>query len=527
MRQEKIEILSCLTTGFHIDFENIKDIIIQIDDSKNPKGGFGQIFPCVKMNQKKTSKPILIKIYLENNHPGHHTIQKLQKCFKLKQNQLTAINSSFFDEYPALIAAPLFSFEGKINNEEVKGYGAYDLKEKGYVDFKDILEGEDFEDFRDIFYNEYDWTKKFKMAYDLVNAINFLWNLRYIHADIKADAIFININTSHAAFIDYDSGAFFNTNDNNKPATFGAAQDWLAPEIRASLSTNKAGNLEANVNIFSDTWSINVMLYYIFFGFNPYYFLNEMSDYTLKNYFNKNKWPNFDSTQSFINKEELNGTRAFQEYCYNELPKAIQQSFELTFNEGYFNKTSRCDLNQWVKVFRDISTAPRIIEFKVHPTVITNESEINFSWQVENHYSIYLEGNNVSYLNEISLPTCTNTTYILEVRNYFGKSTSEHIELKIDLSRCRIKEFRYSRCLSKYGSEVCLKWQISGYKNIWIDGGQEHIGGSIPQIALKNKETILVAKNIIGKSVKKLAMLRVLKQPELRTYKRPLKIRQI
>ena len=128
----------------------------------------------------------------------------------------------------------------------------------------------------------------------MVNAFNFLAGLNFIHADIKDDALFINLKNGSCAIIDFDSGAIFNSFTPIEPATIGSLQDWLAPEIYNQLTAENRAFSSIKVSLLSDIWSVAVAIYHIFMGRHPFGFMEEVNQKNVSNYLSTSKWPNID-----------------------------------------------------------------------------------------------------------------------------------------------------------------------------------------------------------------------------------------
>jgi hypothetical protein len=76
-----IKITQITATGFDTDFDKV--LSVQIADDPFAEGGFGRIYHCKKINNKKFTNPQVIKIFKDNGQGSaahsYKTISSLQK----------------------------------------------------------------------------------------------------------------------------------------------------------------------------------------------------------------------------------------------------------------------------------------------------------------------------------------------------------------------------------------------------------------------------------------------------------------
>ena len=335
-----ITIKDITTTGLDSDFDNI--CTLDIDDTAFASGSYGKCYHCQSINGKPVKTPQVIKIFLDNNGSAIHslkTIRALQNGLIEKKRELDSLNVDFLTYYPAFQGVPQFVFEGELEGDMVMGYSANNLQSMGYCLFKDVLENEDITDK----YEDISLTYRFAKAYHLMNAFSLLSDMRYIHADFKADNFFVSLNNDGGcALIDFDSGVI--TNDlEDVPFTIGTpSQDMLAPELRRQLNEHE----HTMVNLHTDIWSVAVACHYLLFLVNPFNFLTEISDKSVALYNDLYKWPDVSDDFEYYATENSELCAYLKEAC-ESLPKDILECFRYTFTKGYFYPHFRTSYKQW------------------------------------------------------------------------------------------------------------------------------------------------------------------------------------
>lgn len=312
------------------------------------QGGFGTIHSCTAIDGRKPHTPQVIKIFKDDGSGDHlrgfRTIQKLQnkiiqKNQELKQKQKTAIEDTH-----ALSALPQFSFKGSLNKRPVYGYSANQLDLTEYVRFDELLQDEDLQKI----YYPLPLRQKLQYALELVEGVQMLRDMSFIHADINGQNLFINFVKGHLSIIDYDSGAV-TENPRNSPTTWGKPNEWLAPEIAQQLLNQQRGLQTVKVNLFTDMWSVTVGIHYLIFLRHPFFYLNRLGAKDVEDYFRKHRWPDADKDSSNFNKA---ATRTHDQIIRilenNSHLRDIKEALSVSINEGFNNASRRTPYGQWV-----------------------------------------------------------------------------------------------------------------------------------------------------------------------------------
>jgi len=335
-----INVSKYTTTGFDEDFDKISSI--QVEDKPFAEGGFGRIYHCKKINNKKFANPQVIKIFKDNGQGSaahsYKTINSLQNKIIKKKEELAKLGVDFLEYYPAFFGAPQFVFEGEFDGALVQGYSANNLVHFKYHCFTDVLNNSDNRDK----YFQIPIELIYVKAYHLSRAFALLNEFSYIHADFKTDNFFVSLDEDgKCALIDFDSGAIIETLEDDT-YTWGTPQDMLAPEIFEQLSYNEV----IKVNLFSDMWSVAMANHYLIFCIHPLFFLNQITRNSVTEYINKYDWPAIDTQSHLFNKEMMD---VYEWYlsAVSYLPKDILNCFKVTVTQGYETKELRTTYNQW------------------------------------------------------------------------------------------------------------------------------------------------------------------------------------
>lgn len=329
-----------VSLGLDKNFKNVKTI--EIEDRPFNEGGFGRIYKCLSVNGKKCKIPQVIKIFKDTGGSAAHsyrTISSLLHGLIGKKAELDALGVDFIEYYPALLGAPQFVFEGTMDGQFVQGYSANNLNHFGYVCFSDILDDDETGEK----YSEISLDSRYGKSYQLVRVFELLNELRYIHADFKADNFFVSLkDDDKCALIDFDSGVIVR-GINDEPFTAGTpSQDMLAPEIRSQLRDTG----HATVNMYSDIWSVAVACHYLLLLSHPFDILSEVSDRAIKSYNDSFMWPHIEESFDYVNEDLVEYLEDLEDN-YDILDDGILSCFRATFTKGYFQPTYRSSYSQW------------------------------------------------------------------------------------------------------------------------------------------------------------------------------------
>ena len=437
--------------------------ILEISSEKVYGGNFGELYSCHKIDGKKLSKPQLVKILTTEADKNFATVVEFQKRIK-KANESMIINGDeILNLYPALLGVPQFSFHTVLNGQEVKGYSANDLNYLGFKQYKEI---EEKNDLSEEFHYQFTFLDRFHIIYDLVRAMQFLGELKYIHADFKPDALFVNLQKRTCAIIDYDSGALLNaTGLAAETTTIGTPQDWLAPELMRQTGHLKHAAIRPDIR--SDQWSVTMCAFQMLFRITPYAFMAKTSDAAMKEYLNDSKWPDVIDSKDYLDEGNYELSEYIGEVLNNDLSVQMKSIFETTFSDGYFNPGRRSTYEEWLSCFGNLGDPVIIKRFEPSVEHLETKGETTLYWEVQNGKHIYLDKSNVSDVSMQIVSPNRATTYKLTAYNEFGAKTEATTFITVSDKPPIIHDFDY-KAINKMANKFQLFWKLENAHRIFV-----------------------------------------------------------
>jgi serine/threonine protein kinase len=463
---KQIQVNNFLSTGIHSTYNSI--ISIEIENIPFGGGNFGDVYNCISINGNAISTPQVIKVYKESL-PGSaddnaKTITRLQNKLAILNDNLKTSGKKLFVEYPAFKGIPQFSFEGTLDGKKVKGFSSDNLARAGFEEFEKILSTPQLlNKFYDI-----PVERKIYFAYQLASAFKKLDEFKYIHADLKEGAIFLNLNTHELAIIDYDSGVI-TENATDKPSTWGAIGDWVAPEIYEQLGKIKHGE-KINVDIFTDRWSVAIGINYLISGIHPTFFLKNQGTYYYPLYFkNNNKWPNADKTAPYMKSGSGSIYNQYIDFLNTNIPPQIKEKMANTINFGYKNPVARTSYHEWQTVLQSIQNPPIVKFLTVSRNEILFGENVVFAWSSENAVSVEIETIGVfGSIDKKSIKPTKNTTYRIVFKGYYGE-VIEKREIKVTPAP-KFKKLKAEKAKLKKGESTSLIWDLENVSEARLIG---------------------------------------------------------
>ena len=456
---------SFFSSGINPEFHSINSI--EIEDKPFAEGGFGEVYHCISINGNSLKTPQVIKIFKESFAGAADdnliTINRLQKKLFDLNLSLKSQGKNLLAEYPAFHGAPQFSFSGLINGKKVKGYSANNLNKFGFHEFEKILSNSTL---TDKFYN-IPVERRIYFAFQLVSAFKVLDEFKYIHADLKPGAIFLNLETQELAIIDYDSGVITENSD-DEPKTWGALGDWVAPEIYDQQIVVKPGT-KIKVDSFTDRWSVAIGINYLISGLHPLFFLTELGPGITKMYFESTKWPNADINAPYFCKDNQAIYKQYLEFISTKIPSQIKEKIANTINFGYKNSVARTTYKDWEIALKSIQQAPVVSFFSVSKKDILEGEEVYIAWKAENAISVEIETIGVfGSIDKKAIKPTKNTTYKIIFKGYYGEIT-EKVEIKVTPAP-KFKVFKSEQSKVKKGEATSLVWEIENISEAKLIG---------------------------------------------------------
>jgi serine/threonine protein kinase len=315
-------------------------------------GGFGDLYICEKMDGVGVND-VIIKLLKDPNGIGKtcfDTVLAIQDIIKSNPDP-----DKLVADIPSLTTLPLISFTGKTGNTECLGYGQKYLK--GFNDFDDILTNK-FADYKNI-----KLLRRLEYAYRLVKAMKFLSDSGFIHADINAPNLFVNLNTDDLVLLDLDSGEVVGK---TKATTFGKIGDFIAPEITQQIieAQKKNQTPSPTTTYESDRWSVAIAISYILFLRSPLFFFKALTQNNYDEYRKTRSWPDANPSESYFSPSAEKSYSNFFSKAINHPGIAeIKNCFSKLVNEGYNVPTQRPSYDDWIKALESTINTLKI-DFK-------------------------------------------------------------------------------------------------------------------------------------------------------------------
>jgi serine/threonine protein kinase len=426
---KQITIRKFLSTGLRQEFNSV--VSIDIDDKPFSEGAFGEVYFCRSINGRSSSVSQIIKIFKEKSpsdlEHNYETIKRLQKKLNKKNTDLLSSGQkSVLEEYPAFKGVPQFSFSGILNGKKVKGYSADNLKELGFVEFKEVLE----DDALLSQYQGFDMERKLLISYHFVSAFKILREFYYIHADLKPEALFVNMARNECAIIDYDSGVITES-PNDEPNTWGAANDWVAPEIWDQLKVQNPGE-KIKVDLNTDSWSVTIGVHYFLTTIHPLFFLTELSPRATDQYFRASKWPEVNKSSPYFNKDYLPIYDQYYDWINSNLPQEVKDRIAQTINYGYKEPIKRTKYDEWQLALLASQKPPVFLRVGIDKPVVIEGVENELYWEVDGAHTVLIEPNigKVPPKGTRRVTPTGSVVYKIKAIGHFGETTIE-IPLKV------------------------------------------------------------------------------------------------
>jgi serine/threonine protein kinase len=506
-----IHVASALTTGLDPDFANVRTIAI--DEPPIGQGGFGVVHKAVMVNGLAT-RPQAVKLLFDHapggaSH-GYQVIQELQRRLAAQAAKYRAGGRNLLDLHPALLAVPQFSFEGTLDGRPVKGYSANNLSAAGFESLGDVLD----DDAKTLLMQSLPAPVRLRLARQLVDAFDLLsTQLHYIHADLKAEAVFVDLKHGRCALIDFDSGAAAR-DANDTPSTFGTKQDWLAPEIVQQLDRGGSTSRVIKVDLYSDMWSVNVGVHYLLLGCHPLFFLSEVSERSLRDYLKHFQWPDVRPSFKYFIPQYDAAYRAYR-HALQLLPPDVVKRLAFTLNEGYWQPSRRTSYGQW-KVVLASSNQPTIASFTADRTFVQDLRPVRLSWQVTGAAKLMLSGvGDVADRTYVDLPVRRDTTFTLTLVPDQGPPLARTIPVTVSQAPPVIRRFQTSNAFLTRATPARLAWHVSNAERIEIEPGIGNVSGRTHVDVLPKADTVytLKATSAFGKLATQTIGIRVSSAP--------------
>jgi serine/threonine protein kinase len=459
-----IRLTSAVSTGLDPVFATAGTI--DIEDVPFGQGGFGVAYRALRFDGRSTP-PQVVKLLVAGGgaaRQGFDTTRALQQ--RLRDENLK-LGGTLLRQFPALQAVPQLSFEGQLDGRPVLGYTANDLTHAGFEELGGILNNPvRARHFRDIAV-----PAKMRIAAEIVSAFEFLNSVvRFMHADIKAEALFLDLRGFHAAIIDFDSGAVAQ-NAGDKPTTYGTKQDWLAPEIAREIDAPGNARRIVHVDMLSDVWSVNIAIHYLLTGLHPLFFLSEISKRSMDAYVQRFKWPDVDPGFKFFEKGLAKTYQRYMAFVRASVPRTIIERLSFTITNGFSDPTRRTLYGQW-KSELNILNQPGIRRFAADRLIVEDGTPVHLTWDVTGASRLELSHvGDVTGRTSADVSVIQDTVFDLVLTPAAGSPVRKSLTVQIDRRPPAINAFQTSEKILTMAKPARLTWNVARAARVQIDHG--------------------------------------------------------
>ena len=333
------------------------------------EGGFGQVFEAEDINGAPPTEPTLVKLFRE---PGiaaelHANLRDLLTRVAMADSRRADVALPPLRAAAGLAALPEVVFRAKADGAPVVGLSMPRLDVLGFQPLTRLAR------LSPSVQTRVAWATK------LVEAVATLHvDLGFTHADLTPDNVFVSLDTSDLALIDFDGGA----PRGRAALALGKLGPYLAPELVAQ-QTSEASQT-------SDTWSLAVMVGALLLGAHPLAFLRDLMPDTLHAYAVAHRWPERpDRALLCDDGEALHG---HVERAVEDLDPHVAALLARTLGPGAMDPRARPDARLWRSAFRLQSAAPRFATLVLEPRVQLIGAPMELSWDAEGAERVWLTG---------------------------------------------------------------------------------------------------------------------------------------
>jgi serine/threonine protein kinase len=472
-------------------FSDLKEVVF--NDEAIGTGAIGSVYRIENIGGEK-QEGFLLKVI--NNA---HFVEKTYDTICILHDKLRTIqnsnNTPIYVEYPELLGLPFIVFKGNLLGQDqiVTGFIMKNLSNEGFED----LGADEWDEEK---YLQVDVKSRLFMSYQMVKCLDFLHSIKFLHSDLKGQSLFLNLKIPQVAFIDFDGG--FNYDKQTHGLTLGALQNWMSPWFKKMIRLGKSSkDVSFNDRLDEENWNTAIGLFELFFGIQPFFFLKDNEEVTLKKYLKSTQWPKNDGPENIfidenrdLHKLIINDFETFRSIGFDKLI----DKFILVFNSGFSNPSKRPTPAEWKKVLFDLNKEhigiPKIQQYKSNKKSISFKGDsVVFSWEGSFYRKVYLNGVLCDFLQkEKSILLNDSTEIRLTFVNDFGES-SEVIQIEAIKVDPKIIYFNSSISQRIDLTPVVLSWETKDVTRVRINSISEDLQpNGDTQVEPKEKTTYLL-----------------------------------
>jgi serine/threonine protein kinase len=483
--------ISTIDYSLNERFSDVNEIVF--NDEPIGTGAIGSVYRIENIGGQKWDN-LLLKIidiadFVEKTF---ETLNILHDKLRTIQN---SINSPIYVEYPELLGLPFIVLKGNLLGQDqiVTGVIMKNLVNDGFEDL-----GADEWDAEK--YLQVDVKYKLYLSYQMAKCIDFLHSIKFIHSDLKGQSLFLNLKIPQVAFIDFDGG--FNYDKQPHGLTLGALQDWMSARFKKLIRLGKSSkDLSFKERLDEENWNIAIGLFELIFGIQPFFFLKDNEEATIRKYLKNTQWPKNDGPDDIF----IDENKDYHEIIINYLETFRSNGFEKlidkfsrVFNLGFENPSKRPSPSEWKNLLFHLNNEfvgePIIQKFTANKKTISFKGDsVVFSWQGSFYRKVYLNGVLCDFLQKEKSISFTDST---EVRLTFVSDFGERSEvLQVEAIKVdpKIIDFKSSISQRTDLTPVVLSWETKDVTRVRINSiSEDLLPNGDTQVDPKEKTTFVL-----------------------------------
>jgi serine/threonine protein kinase len=330
---EKITIASVISCCPRLHKSDQFKIGVGFEISRFAKGAAGIVYRCTQAIGKSTTAPLIVKLLRTGRTAENvYAITSLHKIIEKRAPKLSVGRQALMRGLPFWIGEIVFQGERRI------ALFCLDLDALGFVRFDHLLEPGQWKH-----YHKLDLIERVALATSFVRGCALLEELRFLHADVNTENLFVNLQTLEAVLIDFDDGVLLVKGD-ELPKTPGKPNEFLAPELKSKTRVDLT-------NEYAERWAVGFMVHTLIFAIHPLFFLSEISVNAIRDYLKHQKWPKIGL---FALLHDVNAQSFYWHFTLRELHRFEQLRPEALalmkrfINDGALTPQNRPAAREWV-----------------------------------------------------------------------------------------------------------------------------------------------------------------------------------
>lgn len=268
------------------------------------------------------------------------------------------------------------------------------------------------------------------LATSLSERVGLLEAIGFVHGDLNAENLLMDVASGDVQIIDFDSGILVKRGD-ERPRTPGKQNDCMPPEVKGTGS----GPL-FEIDKFvpeAERWAVGSLMGYCLFAFHPGFFLRVISRAVIAEYAQQGgPWPRIDQQGPLFTDipENVDAYRVLLPEMLS-LPQPVQDAFGAFFDAG-LTGSRRPRAADWRAALTSLTVPPTIDRFEVDETVAYEGMAVNLTWRVANAREVVIDGHGKQPASGLlRLVATSSSAFTIRAVNGYGESVAYTEPLRV------------------------------------------------------------------------------------------------